>query len=664
MTNKKRVRKMTLEEKARICTGANVWETVAVPRLKIPKIMMTDGPHGVRKEDMETPNVDGFNQHNSYRATCFPAESCIASSFSAELLGKVGRELGRQARAFGVRILLGPGINLKRLPIGGRNFEYFSEDPYLTGILAEAYVKGVQSCGVACSLKHFFANNTELNRTTIDIRMDERTRRELYLAAFEYVVRRAKPMAVMAAYNKANGEFCSENRELLDSILRKEWGFDGIVMSDWWAMHDRVKGINAGCNLEMPFVSDQSWQSVVTAVREGRLDEAQLDRMAEGMVRLARKVGRKRRKIAFDPKLGHAVALDAARQSIVLLKNENHLLPLRKDSFCVIGALARFPMFQGAGSSKVNPFQVDFVLDCLRDMTGREIPFASGYRLAESEMEEESALTAEAISLASRHEVTVVFAGLPEGAESESRDRKDIELPENQNSLIREICCVCKKVIVILQTGSVVALPWKEEAGAILQAGLYGESGGQALAEILTGEISPSGRLAETYVKRLEDVPAMKHYDEDPDCITYGEGLDVGYRYFESAGIEVNYPFGYGLSYTEFSYSEVSGRSIEAGIRFSLKIRNCGNFDAHDTLMVFAEETEENSGTRRKALKGICRTFLRRGEEKKLSFCVGWERLRRYDTERNVWIPYQGIVRFFVAKNAAETITECCVGMR
>ena len=485
---------MSLEEKASLCSGLGFWHTKPIERLGIPSIMMTDGPHGLRKQEKE-----GFGK--SVPATCFPTAVTLASSWDRKLIEKVGSAIGEECQAEGVSIILGPGVNIKRSPLCGRNFEYYSEDPFLASEMALYYIKGVQSQGVGTSIKHFCANNQEHRRLTVNVIVDERTLREIYLASFEKAVKEGNPWTVMCAYNKVNGEYCSENAYLLSNILREEWGFEGFVVSDWGAVNDRVKGLLAGLDLQMPYDGGLGDRKIIEAVKKGELPEEVLDKAVERILRVVFKaIENKKENATYDKKAHHKLAREVARECFVLLKNEDEILPLKKKgTIALIGAFAKTPRYQGMGSSHVNPTMLDTAYEeILNKVEGKvEILYADGYRLDSDVVDEK--LIAEAKEIAKRSEVAVIFAGLPEKYESEGYDRDHMKMPENHNRLIEEVSKVQKNLVVVLSNGAPVEMPWIDRVKGILETYLGGQGWGGAVADVLFGVVSPSGKLAETF---------------------------------------------------------------------------------------------------------------------------------------------------------------------
>jgi beta-glucosidase len=591
---------LTLEEKASLCIGSDFWHTAPVERLGIPAVMVADGPHGLRKESDE--HGEGM-LGGSVPATCFPTAAALASSWDVALVERVGRALGRETRVEHVAVLLGPGVNIKRSPLCGRNFEYFSEDPRLSGELATAFVRGLQSEGVGASLKHFAANNQETDRARVSADVDERTLREIYLPAFERVVRAAQPWTVMCSYNRVNGTYASQHHWLLSEVLREEWGFEGLVVSDWGAVHDRPAAVAAGLDLEMPPQLGHSDRAVVEAVGSGVLDEVALDAVVRRVLRL---VDRSLEAAASGPASSvdheehHALARQAARESAVLLKNDG-LLPLDLrggHTLAVVGEMARTPRYQGAGSSQVNPTRLDSALQALRDGApeGVEVAFAAGYRL---DADHDTALVEEAVSLAAGADRVVLFLGLPAADESEGFDRDHLDLPRCQVDLLERVAGRNRDVVVVLANGSAVATDsWDRHARAVLETWLPGQAGGGAVADLLLGVATPCGRLAETIPLRLEDNSAFLNFPGDSGHVRYGEGVFVGYRGHDRLRQEVAYPFGHGLSYTTFEYDdarvEVTG-SHEAGdlrLTVACRVTNTGDRAGKEVVQVYVGDVE------------------------------------------------------------------------
>jgi beta-glucosidase len=629
------VSQMTLEEKALLLSGNGPWKTHPIERLGIPSIFMTDGPHGLRKTLEQ-------NSLESVPATCFPTASALASTWNTELLHQVGAALGRESQAHGVQVLLGPGINMKRSPLGGRNFEYFSEDPVLAGRLATSYIQGVQSEGVGTSLKHFAANNQEFERMVSSSNLDERTLREIYLPAFEFAITQAQPWSVMCAYNKVNGVYASENPFLLEEILRQEWGFEGFVVSDWGAVHDRVKGVMAGLNLEMPGSGSVNRRKIIEAVNEGLLPVSRLDEVVASLLAVILKASAARRPHArFDAELHHALARQAAGESIVLLKNDDNILPLSgKKRIALIGAFAKEPRYQGAGSSQVNPIRLSNAYDELRAIMsgGESISYASGYDV-------EGVMTPQALEEARQQakdaEVAIVFAGLPDSHESEGFDRSTLDIPEGHHQLIEAVSQVQPNTVVVLMNGSAVTMPWVGKVKAILEAWLTGQAGGGAIADILTGRVNPSAKLPETFPLRMEDAPASTEFPGLDQQANYGEGIYVGYRYYDKKKITPLFPFGFGLSYTTFAYSGLTlgAQSIKdtGSLTVQLKVKNTGKRAGKEIVQLYVREAMPVVSRPDKELKAFTKVALEPGEEKTVSFVLKPRDFAYYSTALHRW---------------------------
>ena len=619
------LRELTLEEKAALLDGSDRWHTEPVdrPAVSVPAVMLADGPHGLRKQ---TPEAARLDQRGSYPATCFPPAVGLSSSWDPDLLRRVGEALGDEARAAGVAVLLGPGINMKRSPLCGRNFEYLAEDPFLAGELAAAFVEGVQSRGVGTSLKHFAANNQETDRRYVSAEVDERTLREIYLAAFERVVTRSQPWTVMCSYNKVNGVYAAENRWLLTDVLRGDWGFEGLVMSDWDAVNLREDGVAAGLDLEMPTSNGVGRRRILQAVRSGRLSEADVDRCASRVLEL---VDRCLPALAdggtFDPDAHHALAREAATRSAVLLKNDGGLLPLAPTGgmVAVVGELARTPRYQGAGSSLVVPSRLDDALSALQQALAgrREVTFAPGYEV-ESDTAD-PALVAGAVEHARSADVVVLFLGLPPSYESEGYDREHMDLPAAQVELLEAVAAVNERVVVVLSNGSAVTVePWQAHAPALLEGWLLGQAGGGALADLLLGEVDPSGRLTETLPLRHAQTPAVGSFPGEHGTVRYGEGLLIGYRWYDSRELDVAYPFGHGLSYTTFEYTDLATEVSEAGgasrVEVSVSVTNAGARAGREVVQVYVSDPESSVFRPAQELKGFAAVALEAGETRRV----------------------------------------------
>jgi beta-glucosidase len=625
------VAQLTLEEKASLTMGSGFWYTAAVERLGVGRILVSDGPHGLRAQPdghgAASGSGDGGDHvgiGGSVPATCFPTASGLASSWDPETFRTVGRAIAREARAGGVSVALGPGVNIKRSPLCGRNFEYLSEDPYLAGALATATVQGTQSLGVGTSLKHYAANNQEDDRLRVSAEVDERTLREIYLPAFEAVVKDAQPWTVMCAYNKINGTYASEHHWLLTEVLRDEWGFDGLVVSDWGAVHDRVAALAAGLDLEMPPAVGHSDVAVVDAVRGGTLDEAVLDEAVRRVLRLVRQAQPALTEGgAFDVDEHHALARKIAHQSAVLLKNDGGVLPLRPAAgarVAVIGEFARTPRYQGAGSSQVNPTRVDIGLDELTAALGPQVSvdFAPGFRLDSAA--DDPALLDEAIRTAAGADHVVVFLGLPVQAESEGFDRTTMDLPANQITLLQRVAAEHDSAVVVLVGGSTVQMStWDHRAAAVLSCWLSGQASGGAVADLLTGAANPSGKLAETIPLRLEDNSSYLNFPGDPGVVRYGEGVFVGYRGYDKSALDVSYPFGYGLSYTSFTIGGVTATvsgSVAAGdltVAVSATVTNIGAVEGAEVVQVYVGDLASEVARPVRELKGFAKVSLEPG---------------------------------------------------
>ncbi|OJH37916.1 glycoside hydrolase family 3 C-terminal domain-containing protein [Cystobacter ferrugineus] len=631
------VSQMTLEEKALLMSGNGAWMTHKVERLGIPSIFMADGPHGLRK-------ALGPNTADSVPATCFPTASALASSWNPELIGEIGAALAREAQANDVQLLLGPGNNMKRSPLGGRNFEYFSEDPFLAGHLTAAYIKGLQGQGVGSTLKHFAVNNQEHERMVSSSIVDERTLHEIYLPGFEIAVTQAQPWAIMCSYNKINGVYASENHLLLEDILRDAWGFQGYVVSDWGAVHDRVKGIMAGLNLEMPGSGDVNRKKIIEAVTAGQLPESRLDEVVAGLLAVVLLASERRRSGArFDVDAHHALARRAAGESIILLKNEDELLPLEtggKKKIAVIGAFARDPRYQGAGSSQVNPTRISNAYAELAAILGGEerLSYASGYDL---EGVTTAQLLEEARQQAKNADLAIVFAGLPDSHESEGFDRSTLDIPEGHNRLIDAVSQVQPNTVVVLMNGSAITMPWVGRVKAILEGWLTGQAGGGAIADILTGKVNPSAKLAETFPARLEDTPTFTEFPGLNQQARYGEGVFIGYRYYDKKNITPLFPFGFGLSYTTFAYSELSfsAPSIQdtESLTVELKVKNTGKVAGKEIVQLYVREDKPVVSRPDKELKAFTKVALEPGEEKTVRFTLSRRDFAYYNTNLHRW---------------------------
>lgn len=656
---KKLISQMTLEEKASLCSGLDFWHLKGIEWLGIPSIMVSDGPHGLRKQQ---ESADQLGIHKSVPATCFPSAVGLASSWNRELLERVGAAIGEECQAEGVSILLGPGANIKRSPLCGRNFEYFSEDPYLSSEMAASYIKGVQSQGVGTSLKHFAANNQEHRRMSVDAIIDERTLREIYLASFEGAVKKGKPWTVMCSYNKVNGEYASENKYLLTDILRDEWRFEGFVVSDWGAVNERVKGLEAGLDLEMPSSFGIGDQKIVQAVREGKLSEEVLDRAVERILNIIFKaIDNRRENATYDKEAHHQLAREVARECMVLLKNEDRLLPLKREgTIAVIGEFARHPRYQGGGSSHVNPTKLDDIYEEIKKSAGDgvNVIYAQGYSLEKEKVD--NALLEEAKGAAMKADVAVIFAGLPEHYESEGYDRQHMRMPESHCALIEAIAEVQPNVVVVLSNGSPVEMPWLDKVKAVLEAYLGGQALGGAIADLLFGDANPSGKLAETFPKELSHNPSYLNFPGEGDRVEYREGIFVGYRYYDKKNIQPLFPFGYGLSYTTFEYSDlhISKKEIldTETVTVTVKVKNTGEMAGKEVVQLYVRDVESSVIRPDKELKGFEKVELRPGEEKTVMFELDKRAFAYYNVDIKDWYVETGEFEILIGKSSRDIV--------
>lgn len=612
MKNKEIIEQMSLEEKASLCVGEDYWNSMKIEKYNIPSITMSDGPHGLRVQKIKADNL-GINQ--SEVSTCFPALSTLGNSWNKEMAYKLGKAIGEEAKKENVNIVLGPAINIKRSPLCGRNFEYVSEDPYLSGILGSEYVKGMQSQNVGSCVKHFAVNNQENRRRIIDAVIDERTLREIYLKAFQIVIKQSKPWSIMSAYNKINGVYCSENKHLLKDILRDEWNYNGIVISDWGAENDRVEGIKATHDLEMPGGRGNGIQEIINAVKLNKITERELDEIVDRIIEIAKSSKNKQKGYTYNLEEHHEIALKIAEDSIVLLKNEDEILPLKKEKIALIGDMAKNPRYQGAGSSTINPYKVENAFENFKEYNV-EFEYTKGYERIESENDEN--LRKEAVEIAKKNKIVVIFAGLTENYESEGVDRKNLDIPENQNKLIEEISKVNKNIIVVLANGAPIAMPWKDKVKGIITGYLGGEAGSKAMVNCLIGKVNPSGKLAETYPNKLEDTPCYNNYPGTELTVEYKESIYVGYRYYEKANKEVLFPFGFGLSYTNFEYSNLKLNQEEDKIKVTFKIKNTGKVIGKEIAQIYISQENPKIYKPIKELKDFKKVKLNPGEEKQI----------------------------------------------
>lgn len=627
------IEQMTLEEKASLLSGQNFWNTKPIPRLGIPSIMLTDGPHGLRKQGGKADHL-GLNK--SIPSTCFPTASALANSWDTELLEQVGSCLGVEAAAEHVSVLLGPGLNIKRNPLCGRNFEYFSEDPFLSGKLAAAMIRGIQTQGVSACPKHFAVNSQETRRMVIDEVVDERALRELYLEGFRYAVCEGKPKTIMSAYNRVNGVYANENTHLLQDVLYDEWRFDGIVVTDWGGENDRVAGLIAGNQLEMPSSAGLTDREVVEAVRTGKLSETILDERIDQLLRLIYSVQPQEQQKTYSPEEHHAIARDAARRSAVLVKNAGGVLPLCAETrVAVIGDFAKTPRYQGAGSSLIVPTKLECALDALRKTELQIVGYEPGFRRFGGKSTRK---LNRACALAKQADVALVFLGLDEGREAEGVDREHMLLRDNQLHLLREIRKACARVVVILANGAPVEADWADKADAILLVYLGGQASGGAIADLITGKAAPSGKLAETYPERYADVPSAQNYPGRQKTAEHRESIFVGYRYFDTVKKPVRWPFGFGLTYTTFKYDNINVHGNDV----SCLVRNTGECAGEEIVQVYVSKRGSDVFRAEQELKGFVRVRLEPGETKHISITLDSYAFSFYHALSEQWLEEPG----------------------
>ena len=623
---------MTLEEKASLCSGKNFWESKAVERLGIKSFMLTDGPHGLRKQ---AGAADHLGLNASVPATCFPPAAATACSFDRALLREVGQAMGRECRAEEVGVILGPAANIKRSPLCGRNFEYFSEDPLVTGESAAGLIEGIQSQNVGACMKHYLANNQEKARLVSNSVVDGRALREIYLAGFEKAVKEAQPWTLMCSYNQINGAYASDHKELMTDVPRGQWGFEGAIMTDWGAMNDRVEAIQAGLDLEMPGPCDGNDEKIVQAVREGRLDEKLVDACAARMVELALRVAQNT-KTAYDQAAHHELAGRAARESAVLLRRGSALPLAAGAKLAVVGDFARRPRYQGAGSSKINPTQLTSLCGAL-DERGVQYTYAPGF---EAEGGVDEALIAQAVQTVQGADVAVVMLGLPDSFESEGFDRAHMDLPENQNRLMAELLKTGTPIAAVLSTGSVVRMPWREQVDSILLLYLGGQNGGSAAADLLLGRANPCGRLAETWPLAVEDTPCHGFFGNGGN-VEYRESIFVGYRYYDKANKEVAYPFGHGLSYTDFEYTNLTLSASELAegscLTARVTVKNTGALAGKEVVQLYVAPPADGMFRPVRELRAYAKMELAPGESKTVELTLDRRAFAYYDAQAGDW---------------------------
>ena len=655
------IKKMTLEEKALMMSGKNTWQSQDFPQYGIPAMMMSDGPHGMRTQPPGAGDHLGINA--SMPATCFPTAATVANTWDTELVEEMGKTLAEEAVSMGVHVVLGPGLNIKRSPLCGRNFEYYSEDPYHAGKMAASLVKGIQSRGISACPKHFAANSQELRRMAMNSVVDERTLREIYLTGFEIAVKEGKAKSIMSSYNEVNGVYANENKHLLQEILVDEWGFDGYVVSDWGASNNHALGVKHGSHLEMPGTTKTGQKEILKGIAEGVLTEAELDQRLDELldVILTTHEGLENTKKVhnigtttmteqgFDVEAHHALARKVAERGTVLLKNEGNILPLaEKTKVAIVGDFAKTPRYQGAGSSLVNPTkEPESILNMVDESGLQMISFAQGYnRNAKSNPQ----LIESAIKLVKDADVILVFAGLDEIGEAEGLDRTHMRMPEAQDAVIKALAELYDNVVVVLSAGSPVEMPWADDVKAIVHGYLGGQAGASAMLNVLTGKVNPSGRLNETYPVRYEDAPAYAYYPSKERSSEYREGPYVGYRYYTTTGKEVRFPFGYGLSYTTFAYGNITVNEHE--VRFTIK--NTGERAGAEVAQLYVSLESDTVFRPARELKGFARVELEAGEEKEVVIPFDDKTFRFFDIRTNTWEVESGTYRIMIARNANE----------
>ena len=650
------IQKLNLEQKCALLSGGTVFDTRALPGKEIPSITLSDGPNGVRKQ---AGAADHLGLNPSVPATCFPTSATVANSWDPALGEEIGEALGEEAAAQDVAVLLGPGLNIKRSPLCGRNFEYFSEDPYLSGKMAAGYVRGIQKNGISACPKHFAVNSQELRRMASDSVVDERTLREIYLTGFEIVVSEAHPKSIMSSYNLINGTYANENPHLLLDILRKDWGFDGAVVTDWGGSNDHALGVKNGSTLEMPFPGDDSIRELRKAVESGKITESDVDARLDELLELIGTAGAAAAKApkTFDADAHHALARRAAAESVVLLKNEGGLLPLKAgEKIAVIGDFARTPRYQGAGSSAVNSIRVDSFLKRLEECDLENIGYAQGF---DRQGRPDEALQAEAVVLAKNADTVLVFLGLDEIKESEGLDRADMKLAENQLALLRAVKEANPNVVVLLSAGSSLESGWVKDCKALVYGCLGGQAGAGALVEVLTGAQNPCGKLAETWARSYADTPAKEHFGGDGPTVEYREGLYVGYRYYDTAGVPTAFPFGYGLSYTSFAYSDL--KADEKGV--TLTVTNTGSCAGAEVVQLYVAKPDAKIFRPVKELKGFVKVQLEAGESKTVTIPLDDKAFRYWNVATDRWEVEGGSYQLLVGASSADIRLTAAVTM-
>ena len=657
------LKKMTLEEKASLCDGLDYWHSQPIERLGLKSIAFNDGPHGIRKKGNPEESTDLLK---GVPAICFPTASATACSWDPDLIYKMGQALGDECLKEQVSVLLGPGTNIKRSPLCGRNFEYFSEDGILAGEMSAAFVNGVQSKGIGTSLKHFAANNQESRRMTINTVVDERTLRETYLLPFEIAVKKAQPWTVMCCYNRVNGTYGAENKWLLTDVLRDDWGYENLVITDWGAENERVPGLIAGQEIEMPTSSGEGTRQIVEAVKNGTLDEKVLDIACERILKLIDKgLSNLKENATYNPAEHHKLAREIASQCMVLMKNDNNILPLKKDAnIAVIGEMARTPRYQGAGSSLINPISLDSAYSTLKDM-GVNFNFAQGYAAGKKDKKGDDYYISEAVTTAKGADVALLFIGLTDEFETEGNDRKHLHIPESHNRLVNEVLKVNKNVVVVLSGGAAIEMPWADNVPAILNMFLTGQAGGSAVCDVLFGDVNPSGKLAETYPYALEDCSSYNYFPGTSVSVEYREGIYVGYKYYDTANKAVRFPFGHGLSYTTFEYSDVNVSADKIkdtdSVTVSFRIKNTGAVDGAEIAQLYVSDVESTIYRPVKELKGFRKVFLKAGEEKEVSITLDKRAFAYYNVKLHDWHVESGDFKILVGASSRDIKLETTI---
>ncbi|MRH41628.1 glycosyl hydrolase [Aquibacillus halophilus] len=642
------IKQMTLEEKASLMSGKDFWQTQDIERLGIPSMFLADGPHGIRRQEIA---ADQLGLNAGIPATCYPTAATVANSWNADLGEKVGDYLGEEAITQKVNVLLGPGVNMKRNPLCGRNFEYFSEDPYHAGKMAASYIRGIQSHGVSACVKHFAVNNQEERRMSIDTIVDERTLREIYLTAFEIAVKEGKTRTIMSSYNRVNGDYTNENQHLMKDILRDEWNYDGVVVTDWGGSNDRIAGLLAGNELEMPSAAGETDKEIVQAVRTGKIEEKLLDESVDRVLELifsTNEVFERSYKQEFDVEKHHRVAQKVAEESIVLLKNEDNMLPLKfGKKVAVIGDFAKDARYQGAGSSIVNPTILDHTMDCFEESGIVSIGFEHGYeRYGKKNIDKIN----KACELAKGADVVFLYIGLDEDTEAEGLDRPNMKIPDNQVDLLNALHEVNPNIVAILSCGSAVEMPWINKVKGLLHGYLGGQAGARAILRVLSGDVNPSGKLAETYPLRYEDTPSFHNFSGNEASVEYREAMYIGYRYYDTADVKVLFPFGYGLSYTTFEYSDV--RVDKDGVTF--KLTNTGNVAGMEIAQLYVGCKSKQIFRTKKELKGFDKIFINAGETKTVAIPFDDKTFRYFNVKTNQWEIEEADYQIIIGASSAD----------